>query len=74
MYALERGRCAALAEVITSWGERHLVVVVGTKAADPVIDKLNGNIKPWTRTNSRWGRIQTPDNPMFRAEIGDRTA
>jgi predicted transglutaminase-like cysteine proteinase len=63
-----------LAEVVTSWGEHHLVVVVRTKAVDLVIDNLNANIKPWTRTNYTWVRIQTPNNPMFWAKVGDRTA
>jgi predicted transglutaminase-like cysteine proteinase len=67
-------RSLLLAEVVTSWGEHHLVVVVRTKAADLVIDNLNANIKPWTRTNYRWLQIQTPDNPMLWAKIGDRTA
>jgi predicted transglutaminase-like cysteine proteinase len=63
-----------LAEVVTNWGEHHLVVVVRTKTGDLVIDNLNANIKPWTRTNYTWVRIQTPSNPMFWAKVGDRTA
>jgi predicted transglutaminase-like cysteine proteinase len=62
-----------LAEVVTSWGEHHLVVVVRTRTVDLVIDSLNANIKPWTRTNYNWVRIQTPNNPMFWAKVGDRT-
>ena len=66
-------RSLLLAEVVTNWGEHHLVVVVRTKTADLVIDNLNANIKPWTRTNYRWVRIQMPSNPMFWAKVGDRT-
>jgi predicted transglutaminase-like cysteine proteinase len=62
-----------LAEVVTNWGEHHLVVVARTKTADLVIDNLNANIKPWTRTNYSWVRIQTPNNPMFWARVGDRS-
>jgi predicted transglutaminase-like cysteine proteinase len=62
-----------LAEVVTNWGEHHLVVVVRTRAADLVIDNLNANIKLWTRTNYTWVRIQTPKNPMFWAKVGDRS-
>jgi predicted transglutaminase-like cysteine proteinase len=35
---------------------------------------LNANIKSWNRTNYRWVRIQTPDNPMFWTKVGDRPA
>ena len=66
-------RSLLLAEVVTNWGEHHLVVVVRTKSADLVIDNLNANIKPWSRTNYTWVRIQTPSNPMFWAKVGDRT-
>jgi predicted transglutaminase-like cysteine proteinase len=66
-------RSLLLAEVITHWGEHHLVVVVRTQSADLVIDNLNANIKPWTRTNYTWVRIQTPNNPMFWAKVGDRS-
>jgi predicted transglutaminase-like cysteine proteinase len=47
----QRLACTLLAEVITGWGEHHLVVVARAKAADLVIDNLDANIKPWTRTN-----------------------
>ena len=66
-------RSLLLAEVITHWGEHHLVVVVRTQSADLVIDNLNANIKPWTRTNYTWVRIQTPNNPMFWAKVGERS-
>jgi predicted transglutaminase-like cysteine proteinase len=66
-------RSLLLAEVITHWGEHHLVVVVRTQSGDLVIDNLNANIKPWTRTNYTWVRIQTPNNPMFWAKVGERS-
>jgi predicted transglutaminase-like cysteine proteinase len=66
-------RSLLLAEVVTTWGEHHLVVVVRTSNGDLVIDNLNANIRPWTRTGYRWVRIQTPQNPMFWAKVGDRT-
>ena len=66
-------RSLLLAEVVTNWGEHHLVVVVRTRTVDLVIDNLNANIKPWTRTNYIWVRIQTPNNPLFWAKVGDRT-
>jgi len=61
-----------LAEVVTRWGEHHLVVVVRTKTTDLVVDNLNANIRPWSRTDYRWVRVQTPQNPMFWAKVGDR--
>lgn len=73
---LARGWPAAsllLAEVVTTWGEHHLVLVVRTRTGDLVVDNLNANIKPWTKANYRWVRIQTPGNPMFWAKVGDRT-
>jgi len=63
-----------LAEVVTNWGEHHLVVVVRTRTADLVIDNLNANIKPWTKTHYTWVRVQTPENPMYWAKVNDRTA
>lgn len=62
-----------LAEVVTTWGEHHLVVVVRTRAADLVIDNLHAQIRPWTKTNYSWVRIQTPTNPLYWARVGDRT-
>ena len=63
-----------LAEVVTNWGEHHLVVVVRSRTSDLVIDNLNANIKSWTKTNYTWVRVQTPENPMYWAKVNDRTA
>jgi predicted transglutaminase-like cysteine proteinase len=63
-------RALLLAEVVTSWGEHHLVLVVRTRQGDFVADNLNANIRPWSKTNYQWVRIQTPDNPNFWARVG----
>jgi predicted transglutaminase-like cysteine proteinase len=58
-------RALLLAEVVTTWGEHHLVVVIRTKEGDLVIDNLNANIRPWFKTQYQWVRIQTPMNPLY---------
>jgi predicted transglutaminase-like cysteine proteinase len=58
-------RALLLAEVITTWGEHHLVLVVRTREGDLVADSLNRDIKPWTRTPYQWVRIQSPQVPAF---------
>jgi len=63
-------RALLLAEVVTTWGEHHLVVVVRTKEGDLVIDNLNANIRPWFKTQYQWVRIQTPMNPLYWSTIG----
>jgi predicted transglutaminase-like cysteine proteinase len=65
---LERGwpsRALLLAEVVTTWGEHHLVLVVRTRQGDVVADNLSQDLKPWTRTPYRWIRIQSPETPSF---------
>lgn len=65
---IERGwpsRTLLLAEVVTTWGEHHLVVVVRTKQGDFVLDNLNSSIRPWAQTAYRWVRVQSPSNPKF---------
>ena len=66
-------RSLLLAEVVTSWGEHHLVLVVRTRRVDLVLDNLAADIRPWTEANYKWVRIATPDNPMFWAKVADRT-
>jgi predicted transglutaminase-like cysteine proteinase len=63
-----------LAEVVTGWGEHHLVVVVRTRSADLVIDSLTASIRTWARTGYRWVRVQTPQNPMYWAKVGSPIA
>lgn len=72
---LERGwptRALLLSEVVTSWGEHHLVLVVRTSVGDLVLDNLTPQIRPWARTPYQWVRIQTPKNPNYWASIGGR--
>jgi predicted transglutaminase-like cysteine proteinase len=67
-------RSLLLAEVVIPSGEHHLVVVVRTDQGDLVIDNLNANIRPWSRTQYRWVRIQSPTNPFFWATVGKTQA
>jgi predicted transglutaminase-like cysteine proteinase len=71
---LERGwpsRALLLAEVVTRWGEHHLVVVVRTKQGDFVMDSLNSTIRPWAQTPYRWARVQSPSNPKYWSTVKD---
>jgi predicted transglutaminase-like cysteine proteinase len=65
-------RALLLSEVVTGWGEHHLVLVVRTTAGDLVLDNLTAQIRPWSRTGYLWVRIQTPKNPNFWASLGSR--
>jgi predicted transglutaminase-like cysteine proteinase len=65
-------RAVLLSEVVTNWGEHHLVVVVRTFSGDLVLDNLTENIMPWSRKPYRWVRIQMPKNPNYWASLGDR--
>ncbi len=67
-------RAVLLSEVVTTWGEHHLVVVVRTFSGDLVLDNLTQNITPWSRKPYRWVRIQMPKNPNYWASLGDRNA
>lgn len=70
---LERGwpaRVLLLAEVVTTWGEHHLVLVVRTRQGDLVADSLSPEIKPWSKAGYQWVRIQTPAMPTFWATVG----
>jgi len=67
-------RNVLLSEVVTTWGEHHLVVVVRTTTGDLVMDSLSGGIMPWQRTPYQWVRIQTPANPNYWASLGYRNA
>jgi predicted transglutaminase-like cysteine proteinase len=58
-----------LAEVVTTWGEHHLVLVVRTMEGDFVLDNINRNVLPIAMTRYRWVRAQSPDNPKFWASI-----
>ena len=67
-------RAVLLSEVVTSWGEHHLVVVVRTQAGDLVLDNLTANILPWSRKAFQWVRIQMPKNPNYWASLSTRNA
>src|SRR5208283_5299095 len=58
-------RALLLAEVVTGWGEHHLVLVVRTRAGDFVADNLYPGLRPWYAAPYRWVKIQTPENPMY---------
>lgn len=63
---LERGwpsRTLLLAEVVTSWGEHHLILVVRTASGDFVLDSMHQRIRPWAEVPYRWVRVQSPRNP-----------
>ena len=73
---LKRGwpaRTLLLSEVVTAWGEGHLILVVRTSVGDLVLDNLTPQIRPWTRAPYRWVRMQTPKNPNFWASLGSRS-
>jgi len=54
-----------LAEVITSWGEHHLVLVVSTRQGDFVLDNLDSVVRRWSETPYRWVRMQSSKNPKL---------
>lgn len=58
-----------LAEVVTTWGEHHLVLVVRTDKGDLVADSLDKRIRNWAETPYRWVRVQKPENPKLWATI-----
>ena len=62
-----------LAEVMTSWGEHHLVLVVRTSDGDFVADNLNANIRSWNKTQYQWLRIESATNPKIWATVASTT-
>jgi predicted transglutaminase-like cysteine proteinase len=58
-------RALLLAEVVTRWGEHHLVLVVRTRGGDFVADNLYPSLRPWYAAPYRWLKIQTPENPLY---------
>jgi predicted transglutaminase-like cysteine proteinase len=67
-------RALLLSEVVTSWGEHHLILVVRTSAGDLLLDNLTPQIRPWSRAPYRWVRMQTPKNPNFWATLDQHNA
>jgi len=61
-----------LSEVVTTWGEHHLVVVVRTRKGDIVLDSLVPQIRPWSQTPYQWVRIQRPDSDRLWSTIATR--
>ncbi|MBB4425796.1 putative transglutaminase-like cysteine proteinase [Bradyrhizobium sp. CIR48] len=66
---LQRGwpaRVLLLSEVVRGSGDHHLVLVVRARTGDLVLDNLTPEIKPWSRAQYGWIRMQTPrDNRMW---------
>jgi len=58
-----------LAEVVTDWGEHHLVLVVRTDRGDLVADNLSVRIRSFDKTPYQWVRVQSPENPKFWSTI-----
>ncbi len=58
-------RALLLSEVVTAWGEHHLVLVVRTQHQDIVLDNLNANVRPWSQTRYSWVRVQSPYEPAL---------
>lgn len=56
-------RTLLLAEVVTHWGEHHLILVVRTAEGDLVLDNMAANIRPWSKAPYQWVRVQSPRNP-----------
>jgi predicted transglutaminase-like cysteine proteinase len=74
---LQRGwpaRALLLAEVVTHWGEHHLVLVVRTRSGDLVVDNLNANVRPSSKTAYKWVRVQSPSNPRFWSSVAGSAA
>jgi len=67
-------RALLLAEVVTSWGEHHLILVVRTSDGDFLADNLNANLRPWFMARYKWVRVQSPRNPQFWATVARTTA
>jgi predicted transglutaminase-like cysteine proteinase len=62
-----------LAEVVTSWGEHHLVLVIRTSDGDFVADNLNPNIRIWTQVPYQWVRIQSAGDPKIWSTVAGTT-
>ena len=67
-------RALLLAEVVTTWGEHHLVLVVHSQDGDFVADSLSPHIRTWVQTPYQWVRIQSPANPEFWASVAPSAA
>lgn len=57
-------RALFLSEVVTTWGEHHLVLIVRTDKGDLVLDNLTGAIRHVSVARYQWVRAQKPGSPM----------
>ncbi len=62
-------RSVLLSEVITIWGEHHLVLLVRTDQGDFVLDNLHREIRRWSVTGYQWVRVQSPNDPQLWSTI-----
>ena len=58
-------RTLLLAEVVTTWGEHHLILVVRTGDGDFVLDNISPSVRLWLKVPYRWVRVQSPLNPKL---------
>jgi predicted transglutaminase-like cysteine proteinase len=58
-------RSLRIAVAYTGSGEGHAVLVVKTSKGDLVLDNRTSSIKNWRRTDLRWVKIQSGDNPRM---------
>jgi predicted transglutaminase-like cysteine proteinase len=58
-----------LSEVVTTWGEHHLVLVVRATGGDIVLDNMFAQIRNWSLAPYRWVRMQTPKDPNHWASV-----
>ena len=54
-----------LAEVATSSGEHHLILIVRVREGDFVLDNLSSDILPWFEPAYVWLRVQSPSDPRY---------
>ncbi len=54
-----------LSEVVTPWGEHHLVLLARTSAGDLVLDNLDPRVRPWRAVPYAWVRVQMPSEPSL---------
>jgi predicted transglutaminase-like cysteine proteinase len=67
-------RALLLSEVVTSWGEHHLVLVVRTNEGDLIADNLYPKIRNWVKAPYQWVRIQSPRSPNSWSSIANAAA
>lgn len=62
-------RALLLAEVVTGWGDHHLILVARTSGADLVLDNLSERVRDWTAAPYTWVRAQMPGDPSLWAKV-----